>query len=60
MVDKKAILEAIQELMPKVIDIEIISNKYVKCYEQEDLFGNQNQYYTSDLNYWLKKMEEEL
>lgn len=56
MIDKETVLKAIKELMPKVVDIEIISNKYVKCYEAEDLFGKRNEYYTSDLNYWLEKL----
>ncbi len=57
MADKEAILKVIQQTFPKVIDIEIIANKYVKCYESEDLFGNQNEYFTADLSYWLKEME---
>lgn len=58
MFDKQALLNLIKQSMPKVIDIEIISNKYVKCYESEDLFGNQNIYYTNDLDYWLAKLED--
>lgn len=57
MADKEAILKIIQQTMPKVIDIEIISNKYVKCYEREDLFGKQMEYYTNDLKYWIEKLE---
>lgn len=58
MVNKQAILELIQQSMPHVFDIEIIANKYVKCYEDTDLFGRKDSYYTNDLNYWLEKLEE--
>jgi len=43
--------------MTEVDDIEIISNKYIKCYEQANIFGERVEYYTSDLKYWLEQLE---
>lgn len=53
---KDKVLAIIQETMPKVVDIEITGN-FVKCYEQEDLFRKQMEYYTNDLKYWIEKLE---
>ena len=55
MVDKQKILEVIQQSFPHVFDIEIIANKYVKCYEDTDLFGKKDSYFTNNLDYWLEK-----
>jgi len=54
---KDKILKIIQETMTEVDDIEIISNKYIKCYEQANIFGERVEYYTSDLKYWLEQLE---
>lgn len=55
---KDKVLKLIQETRPKVVDIEITGN-FVKCYEQEDLFGKQVDYYVNDLKYWLEKIESQ-
>jgi len=56
---KDKVLAIIQETMPKVVDIEITGN-FVKCYEQQDIFGEQMEYYTNDLKYWIDKLEREM
>lgn len=56
---KEIILARIKRHFPKVYDIEIINNQYVKCFQKEEptLFepNLESEFYTSDLKYWLKE-----
>lgn len=56
---KEMVLAKVKKHFPDVYDIEIIGNKYVKCFKRVNLslfdMGDETEFYTSDLPHWLNE-----
>lgn len=59
------VLPLVQTYFPKVYKVKIINNKYVKCFTKEqptlfdfNLFDLETEFYTANLDFWLKLLKE--